>query len=78
MYEEFLLSAQCCVLVLHAKVSSPGVPVSIEVNLEQPEERMLRQKQPHTQGQKLPTLKNDIQTHLSPETENLSGKLQKR
>lgn len=39
---------------------SPGVPVSLQVNLEQPEERMLRQKQSHTQGEKLPALKNNI------------------
>lgn len=38
---------------------SPGVPVSFEVNLKQPEEGMLRQEQPHTQGKKLPALRSN-------------------
>lgn len=40
--------------------------MSLQVNLEQPEEWMLRQKQSHTQGQKLPALKNNVK--LSPDT----------
>lgn len=36
--------------------SSPGVSVSLEVELEQPEEGMLGQEESHTQGKELPAL----------------------
>lgn len=59
--------------------------MSFEVNLEQPEERVLRQKQSHTQGEKLPALKNDMKNTLKPdsfftnchkyETENLPAEV---
>lgn len=68
-------------------VVSPGVSVSFEVNLEQPKERMLRQKQSDTQGQKLPALEINTQANRvttlftkchTYESEKLCGKTQKK
>lgn len=41
---------------------SPGVTVFLEVNLQQPEEGMLRQEEAHAQGQELPALQSVTRT----------------
>ena len=56
-----LISSFVSLHVLAECLLSPGVSLSFEVNLEQPEERMLRQKQSDAQGQKLPALRNDTE-----------------